>query len=52
MALYGVDLFGLLLYMQAAFKISYKAAQAENDTVAMASITNAKNCRKAALVAA
>jgi len=38
--------------LQAACKTAYKAAQAENDTVAMASITNAKNCRKAALVAA
>jgi len=34
-----------------AFSTAYKAAQAQNDTVAMAMITNAKNERKTALAA-
>ena len=38
--------------LQVAFKIGYKAAQAENDTMAMATLTNAKNKRKTALAAA
>jgi len=38
--------------LQVAFKTAYKAAQAENDTVAMAIITGAKNNRKTALAAA
>ena len=38
--------------LQAAFKTAYKAAQAENDTMAMAILTGAKNNRKTALVAA
>jgi len=35
--------------LQAAFKTAYKAAQTENDTVAMAILTGAKNNRKTAL---
>jgi len=38
--------------LQVAFKIGYKAAQAENDTMAMATLTNAKNKRKTELSAA
>tara|TARA_B110000503_G_scaffold112420_1_gene168481 strand:- start:6 stop:587 length:582 start_codon:yes stop_codon:yes gene_type:complete len=38
--------------LQAVFKTAYKEAQAENDTMAMATITNAKNKRKTELVAA
>ena len=37
--------------LQAVFKIAYKEAQAENDTMAMATITNAKNKRKTELAA-
>jgi len=38
--------------LQVAFKTAYKAAQTENDTVAMAILTGAKNNRKTALEAA
>ena len=38
--------------LQAVFKTAYKEAQAENDTMAMATITNAKNKRKTELAAA
>jgi len=38
--------------LQVAFKAAYKAAQGENDTVAMAILTGAKNARKTALAAA
>jgi hypothetical protein len=38
--------------LQVAFKTAYKAAQTENDTVAMAILTGAKNNRKTALAAA
>ena len=38
--------------LQAVFKTAYKQAQAENDTIAMATITNAKNKRKTELAAA
>ena len=38
--------------LQVAFKTAYKAAQIENDTVAMAILTGAKNNRKTALAAA
>ena len=38
--------------LQAVFKTAYKMAQAENDTMAMATITNAKNKRKTELAAA
>ncbi len=38
--------------LQAVFKTAYKQAQAENDTMAMATITNAKNKRKTELAAA
>jgi len=38
--------------LQVAFKAAYKAAQSENDTVAMAILTGAKNARKTALAAA
>ena len=37
--------------LQAVFKTAYKEAQAENDTMAMATITNAKNKRKTELAA-
>ena len=37
--------------LQAVFKTAYKAAQAENDTMAMATLTNAKNKRKTELAA-
>ena len=37
--------------LQAVFKTAYKMAQAENDTMAMATITNAKNKRKTELAA-
>lgn len=37
--------------LQTVFKTAYKAAQAENDTMAMATITNAKNKRKTELAA-
>ena len=37
--------------LQAVFKTAYKQAQAENDTMAMATITNAKNKRKTELAA-
>jgi len=37
--------------LQVAFKTAYKAAQTENDTVAMAILTGAKNNRKTALAA-
>ena len=37
--------------LQAVFKTAYKAAQVENDTMAMATITNAKNKRKTELAA-
>jgi hypothetical protein len=37
--------------LQAVFKTAYKEAQAENDTMAMATLTNAKNKRKTELVA-
>lgn len=37
--------------LQIAFKTAYKAAQTENDTVAMAILTDAKNNRKTALAA-
>ena len=38
--------------LQAVFKTAYKEAQAENDTMAMATITNAKNKRKTELAVA
>jgi len=38
--------------LQAVFKTAYKEAQAENDTMAMATLTNAKNKRKTELSAA
>jgi hypothetical protein len=38
--------------LQTVFKTAYKAAQAENDTMAMATLTNAKNKRKTELAAA
>jgi len=38
--------------LQTVFKTAYKMAQAENDTMAMATITNAKNKRKTELAAA